>query len=117
MKKQRTRNAEIQSRIPFPTLPLPTKCVKIRQAPRVIKPEHELEPEPEPTQEPYEPVKKKPIPKPAPPEKPPPREPVGHIEVPEVQVGGVLEKEEPKKIDKGTHVIEGLDYSDYSDVT
>jgi hypothetical protein len=39
------------------------------------------------------------------------------MEIPEVQIGGKLERESPKKIDKGNHTVEDLDLSDYQNVT
>lgn len=100
--------------VPFPDIPLPTKFKRIK-----IDPEHEpkvesvstnnhtLGSEPIDKQLPDNPPKPDPKPDPSQESSIPP------TDFPELIVGGELEPEPPKIIDKGDHIVEEVDYSDY----
>jgi len=98
--KRLKRDKRTRSRVPFPELPLPSQYRKIRRV------EEKEEPEPQ-SLEIIQEQGPKPVLKPKPPKS------IVKIDVPEPIVGGELVPEPPKVTDKGDHVVEDLDYSDY----
>lgn len=90
--------ALVANRLPFPDIPLPSKFRQHQKA------------EPTPTVEPAEPESPKPAPRPPINVSAPPMPPT---EIPELQIGGELEPEPPKIINKDGYIIEEADYSDY----